>query len=181
MNNFKPRPGSKLTSVFIAFCLLISGILQSQISEEYTIVNTNSGNVKIPGQWQKLSTEEDSGQTFFVNSEKVIFAVAQNAKKAYPFFTVGKKNFEYVTEFYTWDSDYMIKNNFKTSKIKENPKQEYIIWKYNAGKLDNLFLFGSNKEAFLNLLVYTDKWSENEKILFLEKIYKLNKDDVPVK
>lgn len=42
-------------------------------------------------------------------------------------------------------------------------------------------LHSSNKEAFLNLLVYTDKWSENEKILFLEKIYKLNKDDVPVK
>ena len=37
------------------------------------------------------------------------------------------------------------------------------------------FLFGSSKDNFLNLLVYTDKWSEEQKINFLEELYQLNK------
>ncbi len=51
----------------------------------------------------------------------------------------------------------------------------YVIWKFNDKKLDNVFLFGSSKDNFLNLLVYTNSWSENEKIEFLENLYKLNK------
>ena len=66
-------------------------------------------------------------------------------------------------------------NNFKTEKIKENSDLEYIIWKFNDGKFDNVFLFGSAKNNFLNLLVYSNKWSEDEKIIFLEKLYQLNK------
>jgi hypothetical protein len=43
---------------------------------------------------------------------------------------------------------------------------EYIIWKYNDGKLDSAFLFGSVKDNFLNLLIDTNEW--NEKVKFLE-------------
>lgn len=69
----------------------------------------------------------------------------------------------------------MKENNFKTKKIKENSKQEYIIWKFNDGKLDNVFLFGSSKDNFRNLMVYTDSWSGDEKLIFLENLYNLNK------
>ena len=50
-----------------------------------------------------------------------------------------------------------------------------LIWKYNDNKLDNVFLFGSTKNCFLNLLVYTNNWDEKEKIKFLENLYQLNK------
>jgi len=79
-----------------------------------------------------------------------------------------------VVAFYKWDSDYREEINFKTVKIKENSKLEYVIWKFNDGKMDNIFLFASVRDNFLNLLIYTDRWNEDEKVTFLENIYKLN-------
>ncbi len=142
---------------------------------DYSKVKTNSGDVKIPGKWEQLNTMDDSGQTYLKNKDGVIIAIAQNPKKAYPFFKSNASAFENVKLFYLWDSDYRKENKFKTEKIKENSKLEYIIWKYNDEKLDNVFLFGSSKNNFLNLLVYTNNWNEDEKIFFLENLYKLNK------
>jgi len=147
----------------------------SQDVKENTTVKTSTTDVKVPGKWEMLNTADSSGQTYLKNSDNVIIAIAQNPKKAYPCFNNKKSDFENVKLFYTWDSDYRRENKFKTDKLKENAKSEYIIWKYNDGKLDNIFLFGSAKDNFLNLLVYTDKWTEAEKISFLENLYKLNK------
>ena len=141
-----------------------------QDSNDYSKVNTNSGTVKIPRLWEQLNKMDDSGQTYLKNKEGVIIAIAQNPKKAYPFFKSNVSNFENVKLFYSWDSDYYKENKFKTEKIKENTELEYIIWKYNDQKLDNVFLFGSSKSNFLNLLVYTNNWNEDEKIIFLENI-----------
>lgn len=157
--------------MFLFFFVLSNSIF----GQDFSNVKTKSGDVKIPGNWEQLNTMDDSGQTYLKNGDGVIIAIAQNPKKAYSFFKSNKSDFENVKSFYTWDSDYQKENKFKTGKIKENPKSEYIIWKYNDGKLDNVFLFGSVKDTFLNLLVYTDSWSEDEKILFLENLYKLNK------
>jgi hypothetical protein len=163
------------------FCLiailffLLPAVSFSQDSAEYTTVKTSTDGVKVPGSWKQLNTIDDSGQTYLKNNEGIVIAVAQNPKKAYPFFKSNKSAFENVKLFYTWDSDYRKENKFKTDKIKENAKSEYIIWKYNDGKFDNVFLFGSAKDNFLNLLVYTNDWTEGEKISFLEKLYELNK------
>lgn len=142
---------------------------------DYSKVKTNAGEVKIPGNWELLNKTDDTGQTYLKNKDGVIIAIAKNPKKAYPFFKSNATDFENVNLFYTWDSDYYKENKFKTDKIKENAELEYIIWKYNDTKLDNVFLFGSSKNNFLNLLVYTTNWSEDEKILFLENLFKLNK------
>ncbi|UPT70586.1 MAG: hypothetical protein M0D53_16165 [Flavobacterium sp. JAD_PAG50586_2] len=141
----------------------------------FATVKTNTTEVKIPGNWEQMNTMDDSGQTYLKNKEGIVIAIAQNPKKAYSFFKDNKSDFENVKLFYEWDSDYRKENKFKTQKIKEDAKQEYIIWKYNEDKIDNVFLFGSVKDNFLNLLVYTTKWSEAEKISFLERLYKLNK------
>ncbi len=143
--------------------------------QDISKVKTNTGEVKIPGNWELLNKMDDSGQTYLTNKDGVVIAVAQNLKKAYPFFKSNESDFDNLKLFYTWDSDYYKENKFKTDKIKENKESEYIIWKYNDKKLDNVFLFGSVKNNFINLLVYTDKWSEEEKIVFLEKLYQLNK------
>lgn len=164
----------KLNLIIVLFFLLTS-LAFCQNSSDYSNVKTNSDDVKIPGKWEQLNTMDDSGQTYLTNKDGVVIAIAQNPKKAYPFFKSNKSAFENVKLFFTWDYDYRKENKFKTDKIKENSKLEYIIWKYNDGKEDNVFLFGSSKENFLNLLVYTSKWSEDEKIIFLENLYKLNK------
>lgn len=161
----------------ILFVLLIflPNLIYCQDTTEYSKVKTNTGEVKIPGKWEQLNKMDDSGQTYLRNKEGVIIAIAQNPKKAYPFYKSNVSDFENVTLFYTWDSDYYKENKFKTDKIKENTELEYIIWKYNDKKLDNVFLFGSSKNNFLNLLVYTTNWKEEEKIIFLENLFKLNK------
>lgn len=164
----------RLKLIFIMLVFL-PNFMFCQDSIDYSKVNTNSGEVKIPGSWEQLNKMDDSGQTYLKNKEGVIIAIAQNPKKAYPFFKSNVSNFENVKLFYTWDSDYYKENKFKTEKIKENAELEYIIWKYNDQKLDNVFLFGSSKSNFLNLLVYTNNWNEDEKIIFLEKLYKVNK------
>ena len=162
----------KLIFIMLVF---LPNFMICQDSIDYSKVNTNSGEVKIPGSWEQLNKMDDSGQTYLKNKEGVIIAIAQNPKKAYPFFKSNVSNFENVKLFYTWDSDYYKENKFKTEKIKENAELEYIIWKYNDQKLDNVFLFGSSKSNFLNLLVYTNNWNEDEKIIFLENLFKLNK------
>jgi hypothetical protein len=161
----------------LLFVLLIflPNLIFCQDTTEYSKVKTNTGEVKIPGKWEQLNKMDDSGQTYLRNKEGVIIAIAQNPKKAYPFYKNNVSDFENVTLFYTWDSDYYKENKFKTDKIKENTELEYIIWKYNDKKLDNVFLFGSSKNNFLNLLVYTTNWKEEEKIIFLENLFKLNK------
>jgi hypothetical protein len=161
----------------ITFILYIAFTSHSnaQTITDFATIKTQTDDVKIPGNWEQLNSINESGQTYLKNTEGVIIAVAQNPKKAYSFFNNNKSGFENVKLFYTWDSDYMKENKFKTDKIKENSELEYIIWKYNDGKLDNVFLFGSAKDNFLNLLVYSNIWDENKKVLFLENLYQLNK------
>ena len=162
-------------NLMIVILFLLPTLVMGQDVVDYSSVKTNVGDVKIPEHWEQLNTSDDSGQTFLKNKVGVIIAIAQRPKKAYSFFKSSKSDFENVKEFYKWDSDYIKENGFKTKKIKENSKLEYIIWKFNDGKLDNIFLFGSSKDNFLNLLVYTDVWSEDEKIIFLENLFELNK------
>ena len=164
----------RLKMMFVLLIILPNYIFCQDISD-YSKVKTNSGEVKIPGKWKQLNKMDDSGQTYLKNKEGVIIAIAQNPKKSYSFFKSDVSDFENVKLFYTWDSDYYKENKFKTDKIKENPELEYIIWKYNDKQLDNVFLFGSSKNTFLNLLVYSNGWSEDEKIIFLEKLFILNK------
>lgn len=161
--------------LIIALLFFFPNFIFCQATAEFSTVKTKTGDVKIPGKWEQLNSSDVSGQTFLKNSDGIVIAVAQNPKKAYPSFKSNASDFENVKLFYVWDSDYMKENKFKTDKIKENSKSEYIIWKYNDNKLDNIFLFGSLKDNFINLLVYTNSWDEDKKVLFLENIYELNK------
>lgn len=155
--------------------LAASATVLAQDQKEFFMVKTNTTDLKIPGKWEQLNKMDDSGQTYLKNEEGLIIAVAQNPKKAYPFFKSNKSDFENVKEFYKWDSDYRKENKFPAKKLKEDAKAKYIIWKFEEDNMDNVFLFGSSKENFLNLLVYSNVWKESEKILFLETLYELNK------
>lgn len=163
------------STILNLFLFLLPIFCLSQEASTFTLAKTPTGEVKIPGEWTEVKTMEDSGQIYFLNKEKVIIAIAQNPKKAYPFYKKGLSDFDLVTEFYKWDSDYQKELKNKTNKLKENAELEYIIWKYSDGDYDNFFLFGSVKSNFLNILVYTKLWDEDKKVLFLEEIYKINK------
>lgn len=148
--------------------------LFSQDLMDFSTVQANAGEITIPGIWIQLNTVHDSGQTYLKNDDGIIIAVALNPKKSYSFYKANQSDFENLKAFYKWDSDFRKKSNFKTQKLKENSDLEFIIWKY-TDKLDNVFLFGSSEKNFLSLLIYTNHWTENEKIQFLENVYQLNK------
>ncbi len=162
--------------IYIITLLLISNLILAQETPTITLVDTDTEEIQVLGEWQKLNTTSDSGQRFLMNSDTVIIAVAQNKKIAYPFYEKGISDFELVEKFHQWDTDWLESNNTETKQLKKDKKKEYIIWKYNDGTSDNVFLFGSSKDNFLNLLVYTEKWTEEEKIQFLEQLYELNKE-----
>ena len=161
--------------LLLLFIFVAPNLIFCQESKDFTTVKTNTTDVKIPGDWNQLNKMDDSGQTYLKNDEGVIIAVAQNPKKAYPFFKSSKSDFDNVKGFYKWDSDFRKENKFPVSKLKEDSKAKYIIWKFTEDNMENVFLFGSSKDNFLNLLVYSDKWKESDKILFLEELYELNK------
>lgn len=162
-----------ISSIILLFILF--PILLSCQDKSFSIVKTNAGEVKVLGEWTQLNKMDDSGQTYLKNIAGVIIAIAKNPQKSYPFYKKDNSDFENIKEFYLWDSDYRKENNFITAKLQENEKLQYIIWKYNDGKTDNVFLFGTFEKNFLNLLVYTNVWSEKEKIKFLKNLYEINK------
>ncbi|TDM00392.1 MAG: hypothetical protein C4K58_04075 [Flavobacteriaceae bacterium] len=134
----------------------------------------NGSNIQIPGKWQALNFEKSSGQQYFINEDRVILAIAKNPKVGYEFFDPKKSDFENVYAFYKWDSDYMIQKGLATNFILEDKESKFVIWKYNDKKSDNVFLFGNSKNHFVNLLIYTNLWDENQKVEFLKNLYFLN-------
>ena len=143
-------------------------------SNTTTVLNTDYGVVRIPGLWIKFSYEKESKQHFLKNDEGVIIGVALTPMKLYPFYPSSKNKFEMVSEFFKWEYDYRVSAGFKSSKIKENATDNYIIWKFTEKIIDNVFLYGVKSDLMTNYLVYTDKWDEQKKIDYLEKINSLN-------
>ena len=143
-------------------------------SNTITTVKTDDGTVKIPGIWQKVTYEASSKQHFMKNEEGVVIAVALTSRKLYPFNSPKKTEKELATDFFKWDFDFRTENKFKTQKLKENTTENYIIWKYTENKIDNIYLYGCKSDLMVNYLVYTDTWTEQKKIEFLEDMYKLN-------
>lgn len=141
-----------------------------------TVIETPGGIVRIQGPWVSYYYDESSRQNFLKGTEGIIIAVAQNHKRAFPFYNDKLEGFEIIKAYTDWDMDFRKKNGNNASLIKENNSEGYQIWKFTDDKkIDNVFLYGINKDYILNFLIYTDKWEEDEKIEFLEQAYLGNK------
>jgi len=139
-------------------------------------VTLSTGIVKVPGLWQHLNFEKSSGQQYLQNGEGVIVAVAMNPKKAYPFYKSGQTGYETIEAFTNWDIAFQNENNRETKILKKEPQQKFQIWKFKDDKnIDNVFLYGSAGDKIINLLVYTNSWTEIEKMEFLEKAFIRNR------
>ena len=143
-------------------------------SNTTTVLNTDYGIVRIPGLWVKFRYEKESRQHFLKNDEGVIIGVALTPMKLYPFYSPSKSRSDIVSAFFKWEFDYRVGAGFKSSKIKENTTEKYIIWKFTEKLIDNVSLYGIKSDLLTNYLVYTDKWDEHKKIDFLEKTNSLN-------
>lgn len=170
----------------IALCLSFFSLISAQQlpdstktispnnSNTTTVLSTDYGVVRIPGMWVKFSYEKESRQHFLKNDEGVIIGVALTPMKLYPFYSPSMSKSEIVSEFFKWEYEYRVGAGFKSSKIKENTTENYIVWKFTEKKMDNIFLYGIKSDLLLNYLVSTDKWDEQKMIDFLEKTNSLN-------
>ncbi len=133
------------------------------------------GEIKIPGKWKKTGENKVSGQYFFVGQDSVRIAIALQPWDKYEFSynnpDVTTDNF--VRRFYEWDANYL-KDKFsgQIGTVIENLEGNYIIWNLkNEQGLNDYFLFGLKGKIAYNFNVTTDKWDEDKKIKFLEKLY----------
>jgi len=56
--------------------------------------------------------------------------------------------------------------------VKENKEKDYLIWCLSNGLVpQDYFLFGRKGKVAYSLYVITDKWDEDRKVKFLEKLY----------
>jgi hypothetical protein len=178
----------------IIYCLLVFSSILSYCTPRYVSIietfnyeksndQTNYGQmpfglVIIPGKWEKGSYNKVSFQQNFWNSDSVTIAIAFNRFDKYPFNTDGKKKeFEFVKGFYEWESTYFKEQFNLDSKIfKSDSTNKFMIFKIyctsNDKKINTYYLLGEKYGNSSNFSVnYTNKWSEEEKIAFLESLF----------
>lgn len=136
------------------------------------------GSVSIPDKWEKSSYNETSKQQFFKNSDSITIAIAFGSCNKFEFNSDNSKSgFEFIEAYYEWDSQYFITKHGLNSELKEiDSLNNFIIWRlrglFNSKKVDHYFLFGEKNCFVSNFSVLTtNKWSENQKIDFLKRIY----------
>lgn len=142
-----------------------------------TVTLSPYGVVKIPGKWLKTRESNVSGQHFFISQDKdsVTVAVAFMLWNRYEFSynnpQVTPENF--VKKFYEWDATYLQKKtNSELRIVKEDKEKNYIIWSLSHKNMSqDYFLYGLKGKIAHNFLVETNKWDEDTKIKFLEKLY----------
>jgi hypothetical protein len=136
------------------------------------------GSVSIHGEWIQTSYNQTAKQQFFQNTDSIIISVAFAPCNKYEFnMDNSKKDFEFVTAFYEWESEYFVTNyRLNQEKIEFNEKDNFIIWRVfgenNNTYWDSYFLFGE-KNGFANnfAIMKTDKWTKEEKVAFLKEMY----------
>ena len=135
------------------------------------------GTVTIPGKWTKISYNQVSGQHHFMNVDSAMTAIAINQASSYPFYKPKMTPNTIVQEFYEWDSKYLAeKIKGERSVIKRDTTNHFIIWQITADtekrKIDTYYLFGSENGIVFTILGPTKKWTNEQKVIFLETVYK---------
>ena len=78
-----------------------------------------------------------------------------------------------MRKFYEWDANYLKEQTGGQLRIlTENKEKNYLVWTLNSKRGGNDFLlFGLKGKTAYNLNVKTDKWDEDKKTNFLERLF----------
>ncbi|MFI5219786.1 MAG: hypothetical protein ACHQNT_09885 [Bacteroidia bacterium] len=135
------------------------------------------GSVSMPGKWTKVSYNDVSTQHNFRNTDSVLTAVAINKTSSYPFYKTGMTSNTFVEEMYEWDSKYLVEQiKGKRTIIKQDTSNHFIIWQITTDtlnlKIDNHYLFGCENGIIFTVFISTEKWANEQKVNFVEMVYK---------
>ena len=145
--------------------------------DQTTYMKLPYGSLTLPGQWTKTSLNKISGQQNFKSKDSLSTALLINQTSSYPFYVKGMSSNEFLKAFYEWDSKYFIDNIKANCKIiKQDTINHFIIWeiiahndKYN---IENQYLFGCENGIVYTVFAPTTKLTLEQKINFIESVYK---------
>jgi hypothetical protein len=136
------------------------------------------GSVAIPGKWTKTSYNSVSRQQFFQNSDSIIIAIAFSRFDKYEFNMNGKlQGFDFVKAYYEWDSKYfVVSHGLQREKMSIDSANGFMTYRIfgqiEKGEFDTYFLIGEKNGNITNISISdTDKWTENEKLTFMENLF----------
>lgn len=142
------------------------------------------GTVTLPGKWEKTSYNTISRQQFFRNQDSVIIAIAFARFNKYEFNADGSKTgFDFVKAYYEWDSKYFVDSHgLKRQLLVTDSANNFMIYRIygqiEKGNFDTYFLFGEKNGNTSNFSISnTDRWSENEKVIFLKNLFLTKKEE----
>lgn len=182
-----------MKSIFKILILFLLNILTSCLGPKYvsTIVSDHYdekkdqttytkfpyGSLSLSGQWTKTSLNQTSGQQNFISKDSLSTALLINEVSNYPFYLKGMTSNEFVKAFYKWDSKYFTDNmQANCTIIKQDTLNHFIIWQFiahnNRYNVENQYLFGCENGIVFTILAPTRKMTFEQKIDFLETIYK---------
>ncbi len=132
------------------------------------------GNIEIPGKWAKSSYNEVSKQHFFKDAEQTSLAVAKNPQSKFPFFTEGMSDMEFSTSFFKWEKEHYEKQGFKIEELEQITNEDFVLWKATENSANTIFLYGSKNGFAYNFALFTDNWTDDQRIEFLAALYESN-------
>ncbi len=142
------------------------------------------GSVSIPGKWNKTNYNSVSKQQFFTNKDSINLAIAFGRYDKYEFNMNGNYlGYEFVKEFYEWDSKYFVDSyNLKRQVLINDSVNCFMIYrifgKIEKGNFNTYFLIGEKNGNSSNFSISsTEKWTENEKIDFLKNLFLTEKEE----
>jgi hypothetical protein len=130
------------------------------------------GSVSLPGQWKKERYNSVSHQQWFINDDSITTAIAFTHCNGYEFSKKGLNDFAFVKAYYEWDSKYLAERlKCNRTILVADSINKYIIWQLSSDRLNNYFLFACNNCNVHNYNISTKKWSQEQKIKFLQDLY----------
>jgi len=174
-------------SIFLILTLLLASCVTQSVSTivggEYDARKNRTdyfvipyGSVSIPEKWDKVGYNKVSHQQYFRNKDSVILSVAFGLYNKYEFNTKGiYTGYNFVKAYYDWDSSYF-KEKFGLSSeiIEKDTVNNYLLYRtfgdIPQGKFDTFFLLKERKGCTsLFSITATNKWSEQQKVIFLRQ------------
>ncbi|MBB4602748.1 hypothetical protein HNQ93_003513 [Hymenobacter luteus] len=146
--------------------------------QEQTIINTKYGRISIRGKWKNTAYNPDSRQYEFTNEQNELLAITKAPKKDYPFYSSSFTDNHFAHAYYKWESEFWKNQGLSSQMILNDNKRNYVICKFSGKfeqkQVNNTFLFASKKGFAYNILITSDKLSQEKKIELLTSTYEAN-------
>jgi hypothetical protein len=139
------------------------------------------GSATLPGKWYKVKYNTLSCQQFFINQDSIIIALAFERYDNFEFNLNGSHSgYNFVKAFYDLDSKYFIDSHGLNGYVVESDSiNGFMIYRFHGyidgAEFDNWFLIGEKNGNISNFSISkTDKWTDDEKIIFLRNLFLTN-------